>query len=287
MNPSSNEIRGATLITMMAACLWIENRRPLRTPTQPKARRVLVNISIAAAAALALKIAFYPIVLKISVVTETKGWGLIPRLGLPASLSTLLTLLVLDYTLYIWHRMMHKIPSLWRFHNVHHMDLDLDTSTALRFHFGELIISTLYRSMQIGLFGVNAFNLILFETCITTFAQFHHSNIRLPFRFERHLSRFIVSPRMHGIHHSIIDQETNSNFGSILTLWDRLHQTLRLNVYQKAIAIGVPSYRDPHEQTFTKLILAPFRRQRAWKLPNGVVPERQNLAHNLLRELAL
>jgi sterol desaturase/sphingolipid hydroxylase (fatty acid hydroxylase superfamily) len=116
--------------------------------------------------------------------------------------------------------------------------------------------------------------LLLFETCVTAFALFHHSNLRLPLRLESILNRLLVTPRMHGVHHSIVQEETDSNYGTILTLWDRLHRTLRLNIPQEKITIGVPSYRDPKEQTFLKSLLFPFQKQRKWALPDGSIPRR-------------
>ena len=275
MSPITNLHKGAALLGVFALCFLLELRYPLRKQTQPKLKRTLVNISIAGVSAILMRIIFYPAVLWLSEVTELQHWGLIPRMNLPILFQTFVSLIVLDYTFYLWHQFLHKIPFLWRFHNVHHIDLDLDTSTALRFHFGELMISTLYRSAQIFIFGINVFTLIIFETGVTAFALFHHSNLRIPLSLERLLSYLIITPRIHGIHHSIIRNETDSNFGTILTIWDRLHRTLRLNINQKEITIGVPSYRNPREQNFIQSLLAPFEKQRAWKLPDESIPERQ------------
>jgi sterol desaturase/sphingolipid hydroxylase (fatty acid hydroxylase superfamily) len=263
-------VLGAALVLLSL----LELRWPLRQVTQSKGRRFLINLGMAATAALVLRMSLYPLVIKISYVTENSGWGAIPRLGLPWPLQLMVSLLALDYTLYLWHRLLHKLPFLWRFHNVHHIDLDMDASTALRFHFGELILSAFYRSAQVILFGIDFWTLLLFETSVTAFALFHHSNLRLPQRLESRWNRLLVTPRMHGVHHSIVQNETDSNFGTILTLWDRLHRTLRLHIPQERITIGVPSYRDPQEQTFLKSLLIPFQRQRKWALPDGTVPVR-------------
>ncbi|MGE0633434.1 MAG: sterol desaturase family protein [Pseudobdellovibrionaceae bacterium] len=269
------EIRTAVLFGMFITCLWLESRWPLRKATQPKTKRVTINLLIAVTSAVLLRLIFYPVVIKVSEMVELRSWGLLPWIGASGFLATVLAILALDYTLYIWHQLMHKMPFLWRFHNVHHIDLDLDNSTALRFHFGELALSTFYRSAQIIIIGIGVFDLILFEACVTTFAQFHHSNIRLPIRLERILGRFIITPRMHGIHHSIVREETDSNFGTIFILWDRLHRSFRVDVAQSEIIIGVPSYRDPAEQTFWRSLLIPFKRQRPWRLPDGSNPDRK------------
>src|SRR5690606_5035552 len=121
-------------------------------------------------------------------------------------------------------------PFLWRFHNVHHLDPDLDVSTALRFHFGEIAFSAAFRVVQISAIGVGAPVYWAYELCFQAGTLFHHSNVRLPLRLERALSRLLVTPRMHGIHHSQVEAEASSNYGVLLPWWDLLHRTLRLNV---------------------------------------------------------
>ena len=193
---------------------------------------------------------------------------------------------LMDYTLYLWHVVTHRVPFLWRFHVAHHVDLDLDASTALRFHFGELGLSTLWRAAQVSLIGVSPLSLSVWQTFLMLSILFHHSNVRLPFEVERRLTRLIVTPRMHGIHHSIIREETNSNWSSGLTLWDWLHGTLRLNVLQEEIVIGVPAYRVPREVELIEVLKLPFSEQRpTWDLPGDGQPARDSLAgatHHLL-----
>jgi sterol desaturase/sphingolipid hydroxylase (fatty acid hydroxylase superfamily) len=256
--------RAAILVSVFVVVLVIEKLRPLRKPTQPKFRRVVTNISVAGTSAAILRFSFYPTVLLLARTTENLGWGLIPSLKLSGVPALILSLLLLDYSQYVWHVLLHKNRLLWRFHNIHHIDLDLDASTALRFHFGELIFSVIFRSLQILIFGIGPFTLILFETGVTAFALFHHGNIRLSRWFEDWLAKIIVGPRMHGIHHSTVREQTDSNYGTILTLWDRLHRTLRLGVNDDEITIGVPSYRDPSEQSLPRLLAMPFKKQRPW-----------------------
>ena len=149
---------------------------------------------------------------------------------------------------------------------MHHTDLDLDTSTALRFHFGELIPSVVWRALQVVLIGVPPHALRIWQIATSASVAFHHSNLRLPAAWERRLVWLIVTPRMHGIHHSIVKDETDSNWSSGLTLWDRLHGTLRLDVPQDRITIGVPAYRDPADLSAIRILLMPFRRQRpTWR----------------------
>lgn len=272
--PVSVVLRAMLLIGMLGFGLLLEHWRPLRKATQPKAYRVVVNLGLAAVGVLALRFLFFPLVLQVSEKTVAGHFGILPRLGLPAVGGLIVAVLALDYTLYVWHWMNHKIPFLWRFHNVHHVDLDLDVSTASRFHFGELILSTGFRSAQVVLLGIDPFTLILFETLVTTAAQFHHSNIRLPIQIERFLNKVIVTPRMHGIHHSIVQNETDSDYSTIFSFWDRLHHTIQLNVPQAKVTIGVAAYRDPRELGFFATLWLPFRKQRDWLLPDGTHPIR-------------
>jgi sterol desaturase/sphingolipid hydroxylase (fatty acid hydroxylase superfamily) len=182
----------------------------------------------------------------------------------------LLAFLLLDLSFYYWHRLNHTWPLLWRFHNVHHIDPDLDSTTAFRFHFGEIAYSTVFRVVQIAVIGPGAFAFVLYEGIFLAATVFHHSNVRLPPGTERLLSVFIVTPRMHGIHHSIIREETNSNFSVVLRLWDTLHRTLRLDINQNEIRIGVAAYATDKDNSVAQLLLLPFRKQRKyWQTPDG------------------
>ncbi|HXH74670.1 MAG TPA: sterol desaturase family protein [Bacteriovoracaceae bacterium] len=228
-------------------------------------------MALAGVGALSLRFVFFPLVFLVSQWGETKQIGLSHYWGFTGPISFFLIILFLDYSLYFWHWLNHKVRFLWRFHNVHHVDLDMDVSTASRFHFGELIISSLFRSVQVLVFGVAPETLIVYEVLTTLSTQFHHSNISLPMGFEKQLNKIFVTPRMHGIHHSIVREETDSNYSTIFCFWDRLHASLKINVPQEEITIGVASYRDQKEITFLKSLLLPFKKQRAWKLPDGTV----------------
>ncbi len=201
--------------------------------------------------------------------------GVLNVIPMPAWLHGVLSFLFMDYLLYVWHVLSHKVPLLWRFHNVHHTDLDLGVSTALRFHFGEMFLSGVFRAAAVLLFGAGAVAVLVYEVVFEASVAFQHSNWKLPYPLEHVLARVIITPRMHGIHHSIVPRETNSNFTNLFNLWDRLHGTIRLNVPQNQITIGVPAYRDERELTARGLILLPFRRQKPyWQLPDGSEPGR-------------
>ena len=267
---------GMPLLGIAAAILFVaESKRQLRRRTRPKIERLLENGSVAAAALPALRLLLLPGMYAAARQASRYEFGLLRWLGLPRWARNVAGFLLLDYTNYLWHVLLHKSDLLWRFHNVHHSDLDLDLSTAWRFHIGENVASLPYRGAAIALIGVPAPLVLFYEVIFEGAAAFHHSNLRLPYQVERRLCQVIVTPRMHGIHHSIVARETNSNFSVIFSWWDRLHQSLRLNVPQEEITIGVPAYRDPQEQTPARLFMLPFERQRPWQLPDGSVPERE------------
>ncbi|MFN3323329.1 MAG: sterol desaturase family protein [Bryobacteraceae bacterium] len=259
---------------LLLACL--ERRRPLRQAVEPKLRREGRNLAVAATSGIVLTVLERPLIDPLCGLVERRRWGLLKRRTLPRWLETLLAVVLLDYTLYAWHILTHKVPALWRFHLVHHVDFDMDASTALRFHFGEMAASVPFRALQVAAIGVSPLSFSLWQTLLTASILFHHSNLEIPLETERWLSLLIVTPRMHGIHHSIVHRETDSNWSSGLALWDMLHGSLLLNVPQREITIGVPAYRDPAELTFPKLVRMPFEPQREdWRLPNGAEPQRR------------
>jgi sterol desaturase/sphingolipid hydroxylase (fatty acid hydroxylase superfamily) len=251
-----------------AALLWWERRRPLRRETRPKFRRDGRNLAVAGLAALTVQALERPVTERLTALVVRRRWGLLPRLRLPDWPETALAVVLLDYTLYVWHVLTHRVPFLWRFHLPHHVDLDLDASTALRFHFGELALSVAWRAAQVVLIGASPRALSVWQTCTLLEILFHHSNVELPEGVERWLSVLVVTPRLHGIHHSAREDETNSNWSSGLTVWDWLHGTLRRDVPQGAITVGVPAYRRPEDVTLPRVLEMPFGPQRpTWEWP--------------------
>jgi sterol desaturase/sphingolipid hydroxylase (fatty acid hydroxylase superfamily) len=255
---------GLVVAVTFGALLWLEARRPLRRRVEPKPRRDLRNLAVAAAGAVALHCAERPVVEPLALHVQQRGVGLLQRLRLPRWLEVPAAIALMDYTLYVWHVLTHRVPFLWRFHAVHHVDLDLDATTALRFHAGELILSVPWRAAQVRLLGVPPLALSVWQTFLFVCILFHHSNVRLPYGLERRLVRILVTPRMHGIHHSIVHRETDSNWSSGLTLWDWLHGTLNLDVPQQAVTIGVPACRRPQDVTLPQLLRLPFRPPPKW-----------------------
>jgi sterol desaturase/sphingolipid hydroxylase (fatty acid hydroxylase superfamily) len=165
----------------------------------------------------------------------------------------------MDYTLYWWHILLHRVALLWRCHRAHHADLDLDASTAARFQFTEFVLSIPWRAAQVVLIGATPRTLDLWAKLTLAEVAFHHSNTRLPFALEKVLRGVVMTPRLHGIHHSTVGEERDSNFSSGLTLWDYLHGTIRTGMPQGAITIGLESDRDRRQVSVGKVLLLPFK----------------------------
>lgn len=244
----------------------VERALPLRLPKARLLPRLVVNVVISAAAFAAAAALVQPAAAAMLGFTAQRSVGLIPLAGLSGALEVVAAFLLLDLSFYYWHVANHRIAFLWRFHNVHHIDPDLDVSTAFRFHFIEVGLSAGFRAVQVLLIGPSLPVYVMYEIVFQLGTLFHHSNIRLPPFFELALNRVLVTPRMHGIHHSDIREENNSNFGVVFAWWDRLHGTLRLNVPQAQVTIGIPAYSRPGDNRVLLCFVMPFRPQRDYWL---------------------
>jgi sterol desaturase/sphingolipid hydroxylase (fatty acid hydroxylase superfamily) len=240
---SARRIFPLLLLGGLAALCWLERRRPLRQRVAPAVPRWMRNMMVGAGAALVVSMIETPVVQPLSRMVERRRLGLAPRLGLPLAAEGVASLLLLDYTLYLWHVLLHRVPTLWRWHAVHHADPDLDVSTALRFHAVEMLWSLPWRCAQVLLIGVPLKTLAWWARLTAAEVMFHHANLRLPERLERALGCWIVTPRQHGIHHANIAACQRTNLSSGLALWDRLHGTACREVPQDSITIGLPPPR--------------------------------------------
>ena len=251
-------IIATTFLTLFIA----ESIRPLRRNVEPRFRHIVRNLTTGGVALAIMTLIQAPLLVPVARLVERKHIGLLNWIELPRPWAIVIAIVLLDYTLWIWHWASHRVPFLWRFHLAHHVDRDLDASTALRFHFGELALSIPVRALQIAIIGADPLSVAIWQAILFASILFHHSNVRLPRRFEAILARVIVTPRMHGIHHSVREDETNSNWSSLLSVWDFIHRTFRFDVPDEAIVIGVPAYQDPEEVTIGKVLTLPFLRQR-------------------------
>ncbi|MGB3619345.1 MAG: sterol desaturase family protein [Catalinimonas sp.] len=255
-------LSGALPVVAFVALEVLERGYALRRRREPGGHRLLRNLGVAGVSSVVLQLAGRPVLMPLTERVDARNLGLLPALGLPRWAERVGTVLLLDYLFYGWHVALHRVPLLWRAHAVHHVDLDLDTSTALRFHFGEFLASVPVMAAGVRLIGARPGAFTLWQTLMALEVMFHHSNLRLPLGFERALSRVLITPRLHGIHHSEVSRETDSNYSSGLTLWDFLHGTHRANVPQGEITVGLPAYQDPREVTLPQMLALPFRRPR-------------------------
>ena len=241
--------KGAVVLTALALILLLDRLIPA-VRVAGGFRRVAKNLSFAAVnAALSWAIV-------VPVTALAAGYALDWRpLWWGGWSGMLLDLLILDCWIYWWHRANHELPFLWRFHEIHHLDEFLDASSALRFHFGEVLLSSLVRALVIFLMGVPLLTVVVFETLLALLTMFHHSNIRLAPRLERALAAVIVTPSIHWVHHHAIRRDTDSNYATLLSLWDRLFRSRSLTQRTPEMPIGVEGGRD---HGFAPLLKRPF-----------------------------
>jgi sterol desaturase/sphingolipid hydroxylase (fatty acid hydroxylase superfamily) len=251
-------VSGIELLVLLA----FERRTPLRPQKEDKVVHDGRNLVVAATAALSVSLLEVPVALAVARIAERKRWGVLRRLPLPPALRTLLAIALLDYTIYVWHVLAHRTPLLWRFHVVHHIDRDLDATTALRFHVGEMTLSVPYRALQVALIGASPLAFSIWQTLFGASILFHHANVRLSPELERRLEKFIMTPRLHAIHHAEDERFENANWSSGLVLWDRLHGTLRSEGAQNDVTIGLPAYRSEADATLEKIFVSPFQPQK-------------------------
>jgi sterol desaturase/sphingolipid hydroxylase (fatty acid hydroxylase superfamily) len=260
------DIYGFIILTSVLILLFVlESIFKLRRRVQSRFKRIITNTILALPAFALLRFMLIPAMILLAYKNQSWHFGLNYLYALPSWLENIIAFILLDYGIYWWHIILHKMPLMWRFHLVHHTDLDMDVTTAFRFHFGEMIGSVIYRSAIVLLIGASPLIVLIYEIIFEAETQFHHSNTKLNIKLERWLNKIIVTPRMHGIHHSIIKHETDSNYATIFSFWDRLHKTIRLNIHQDNVTIGVPVYQDERELTIGFLLKLPFTKIKEWK----------------------
>ena len=229
--------------------LLIETLFPARPWRMPRWRRLGFHAGVATLNTVTVRFLAYVPFLLWAVHVEEQGWGISRWLGLAGWLEIILAIVVLDMFDYFWHRANHRVPFLWRFHKSHHADTEMDLSTALRFHPGELLISAGVKASWILIWGPTAVAWFLFEAMVSLAAQFHHSNIDFPDALENRLSRVIVTPRFHAAHHAVDRSFGDRNFSTIFSCWDRLFRTYARPADGGATtnapdALGLPDERD-------------------------------------------
>lgn len=252
---------GFFLGVFVLVALW-ELASPKRPLSTSKAGRWLANIGIVALNTLLLRLLFPAAAVGIALFAQNHGCGLFNAIDAPLWLALPASVVLLDFAIWLQHVMVHAIPLLWRLHRVHHADLDYDVTTGARFHPIEIILSMLIKSCVILLLGPPLAAVVLFEILLNATAMFNHGNIHLPEALDRVLRLFVVTPDMHRVHHSVEDDETNSNFGFNLPWWDRLFGTYRAQprAGHMEMRIGIRGYRDPAQvDRIPGMLWLPFR----------------------------
>lgn len=253
--------------------LW-ELLAPKRALTVSKAIRWTNNLAIVFLNSFILRLLFPAAAVGVAQLASDKGWGLFNYYDVPIALAAIAAVIIMDFVIYMQHVMVHSIPVLWRLHRVHHADLDYDVTTGARFHPIEIILSMLIKFATILLLGPSVAAVIIFEVMLNATAMFNHGNISLPNRVDKVVRWLLVTPDMHRIHHSVEDDEANSNFGFSLTWWDRLLGTYREAPRggQIGMTIGINKFRDPKQVSWLPGMLSlPF----VGKMSGYVINRRQ------------
>ncbi len=246
------------IFALMALWEIVSPRRPLTTS---KAVRWGNNLTLIFLNNLILRLLFPAAAVGVAAFAEAKGLGLLHLYPIPFTLAVILSVMAMDLVIYLQHVMVHAIPLLWRLHRVHHADLDYDVTTGARFHTLEIILSMLIKFATIMLLGPPLVAVVIFEVVLNATAMFNHGNIRLPAGVDRVLRWLVVTPDMHRVHHSVEDDEANSNFGFNLPWWDRLFGTYRdqPRAGQEGMTIGIRKYREPKDVAWLPgMLLLPF-----------------------------
>lgn len=255
-------IRLAFFLGIFAVMAIWELLAPCRQLSVSKTLRWTNNIGLIVLNTLLVRILFPTAAIGMAILAERQSWGLFNYLDLPSWFEILIAIIILDFAIWLQHVMVHAIPLLWRLHRVHHADLDYDLTTGARFHPIEIILSMLIKFAVIALLGPAALAVLIFEVILNGMAMFNHGNVRLPKILDRALRTLLVTPDMHRIHHSVEDDETNSNFGFNLSVWDRLFGTYRDQPRggHEGMTIGIRDYRDERDVSWMSgLLVLPFR----------------------------
>jgi sterol desaturase/sphingolipid hydroxylase (fatty acid hydroxylase superfamily) len=240
--------------------LLLELLAPYRQSSVSKVKRLINNVALTGFNSLILQLLFAGAVVRTAMYVTSHHLGVLNMVEAPSWVKLLATVIFMDFMLYVWHLLNHEVPFLWRFHRVHHSDLNMDVSTATRFHIGELAMSAVIKVSLVFFLGATPLGVLIFESALVLCAQFHHSSLKVSRWFEAIFWILFVPPSMHRIHHSVIIKERNTNYGTIFSIWDRWLGTLLTDVDQKKLRIGVGAYQKPDKLNFNHLLVMPFTR---------------------------
>jgi sterol desaturase/sphingolipid hydroxylase (fatty acid hydroxylase superfamily) len=258
-----SRIKTASSVILLALLLAWETWTPFfayfARAAGERTRHALKNLALGVLNAVVTGLLFVGLWWSTAAWAEGQHFGLLRWVELPAWARFALALLLFDVWMYFWHRLNHRVPFLWRFHRTHHSDPQMDVTTANRFHLGEILFSSILRVPVIALLGLRLWELAIYEAAMFAVVQVHHANIALPARLDRGLRALIVTPFMHKVHHSRWQPETDSNYSSLFSFWDRLFGTLRLREDPRTLQFGLEELDPPEHHTLAGLLITPFR----------------------------
>ena len=263
-----SRIRTASSVTLLALLLAWESLLPFfayfGASAGERVRHGLKNLALGVFNALLTGLGFAALWLTTAQWAQTHEFGLLNWLRLPGWARLAVAFLLFDAWMYWWHRLNHRIPFLWRFHRTHHSDPKMDVTTANRFHIGEIALSSVLRVPVIALLGLQLWELALYELAMFTVVQLHHANVAFPAWLDRALRVVIVTPFMHKVHHSRWQPETDSNYSSLFSFWDRLFRSYRVRDDPRTLRFGLDEFSQPEDHTLTGLLATPLKQvQRA------------------------
>ena len=232
---------------VLAAMVGWEVLAPRRPRSLPRGLRWGSNLALVALNSVILRLLFPAAAVGMAVMAEERGWGFLQAVDTPFWAEVVVGVVFLDFVVYLQHVLFHAVPALWRLHRVHHVDLDFDVTTGLRFHPIEIVLSMLLKFAAIAAIGAPVVAVLLFEVLLNATSMFNHGNVRIPVALDRVLRWVVVTPEMHRVHHSVHPDETNRNFGFNLPWWDRLLGTYRPQPRDghEGMTIGLKSPREP------------------------------------------
>ncbi len=251
---------GIFAVVLVSMAVW-ELLQPARPQVITRRWRWPANLGIAVLNTLILRVVLPVTAVGVAAIAAERGWGVFNLLALPGWLEVAVALVLLDLVIYLQHVVFHAVPMLWRLHRMHHADLEFDTTTGIRFHPLEMLLSAALKLLAVVALGAPPVAVIIFEVLLNATALFNHGNVRLPPRIEAALRWIVVTPDMHRVHHSILPQETDSNFGFNLPWWDRLFATYRAQpeAGHEGMVIGIELFRDCKELAILRMLRQPFR----------------------------
>jgi len=245
------------ILVVMAA--W-EVAAPRRRREIPRILRWTNNFGVVVVDTILVRLTFPIAAVGLALIAAERGWGVFNLIEAPGWMAFIVSVIVLDLVIYLQHILFHAVPALWRLHRMHHADLDFDVTTGLRFHPIEIVLSMGIKLAAVAVLGPPAAAVLVFEVLLNGTAMFNHSNIRIPLGLDRALRWVIVTPDMHRVHHSVVPQETNSNFGFNLPWWDRLFGTYRAQPADghDGMTIGIELFRARRDLWLDRMLIQPL-----------------------------